>query len=410
MPGAPSRGDGPTDEGLMPELSVVMPCLNEAETLGTCVEKAQRAFQELGVLGEVVIADNGSTDGSPDIAHRLGARVAVVEARGYGNALHGGITAARGRYVIMADADDSYDFSASSIRPFLQKLREGFDLVMGNRFRGGIMPGAMPWKHKYLGNPVLSWIGRLFFQCPAGDFHCGLRGFSRASYDQLELQTTGMEYASEMVIKATLLRVKIAEVPTILHKDGRSRPPHLRSWRDGWRHLRFMLMFSPRWLFLYPGVTLFLLGLVATGFLSVGPVWFGTVAFDIATLLVASLVCLVGFQLIVFAFYTKVFVIVEGFHSRHTRLNLPFFRALSLEAGVVVGGLLALGGLGLLGYAVWGWEQLGFGRLEPRTVMRQVIPAVLLMTLGTQTVFASFLLSTLTLGRRRHAQGQGSRP
>ena len=223
-------------ETALPELSVVMPCLNEAETLATCIEKTKRAFRDLGIQGETIVADNGSSDGSQDIALRLGARVVPVEARGYGNALHGGITAARGKYVIMADADDSYDFSAESVRPFLEKLREGFDLVMGNRFRGGIMPGAMPWKHKYIGNPVLSWIGRLFFECPAGDFHCGLRGFSRSAYDRLQLQTTGMEYASEMVIKATLLRLRIAEVPTILHKDGRSRPPHLRSWRDGWRH------------------------------------------------------------------------------------------------------------------------------------------------------------------------------
>jgi glycosyltransferase involved in cell wall biosynthesis len=382
-----------------------MPCLTEAETLATCIEKAKRAFRELGVEGETIVADNGSSDGSQEIARRLGARVVDVEARGYGNALHGGITSARGKYVIMADADDSYDFSAESVRPFLEKLREGFDLVMGNRFQGGIMPGAMPWKHKYIGNPVLSWIGRLFFECRAGDFHCGLRGLSRSAYDRLTLQTTGMEYASEMVIKATLLRLRIAEVPTILHKDGRSRPPHLRSWRDAWRHLRFMLMFSPRWLFLYPGLVLLVTGLFATAALWAGPVSFGNVAFDIATLLVASLVSMLGMQLIVFAFYTKIFVIVEGFHSRHTRLKLGVFRVLSLEAGVAIALLLILAGLALLGHAVWGWEQAGFGPLDPRAVMRQVIPAALLIVLGTHIVFASFLLSTLLLGRRRHPGG-----
>src|SRR5439155_21724861 len=234
-----------------PEGSVVMPCLNEAEPLSQCIEKAKRGLRALNVIGEIVAGDNGSTDGSPEMATRLCARVVHVAARGYGNALRAGTATARGKYIIMGDADDSYDFSA--LEPFVEKLRQGCDLVMGNRFQGGIMPGAMPWKHKWIGNPVLSFIGRLFFQCPVGDFHCGLRGFSKDAYERMQLQTTGMEFASEMVIKSTLLRMKIAEVPTILHKDGRSRPPHLRSWRDGWRHLRFMLLFSPRWLFWYPG-------------------------------------------------------------------------------------------------------------------------------------------------------------
>lgn len=244
-------GEPHDDVEAAPEFSVVLPCLNEAETLAKCIEKAQRAFRELGIDGEVVVGDNGSTDGSQQIAERLGARVIPVAEKGYGNALRGGVVAARGKYLIMGDSDDSYDFSA--ISPFVGKLRQGYDLVMGNRFRGGIMPGAMPWKHKWIGNPVLSFIGRLLFHCPVRDFHCGMRGFSKDAYERMKLQTTGMEFASEMVIKSTLLQMRIDEVPTILYKDGRSRPPHLRSWRDGWRHLRFMLLFSPRWLFLYPG-------------------------------------------------------------------------------------------------------------------------------------------------------------
>ena len=243
------------------ELSIVMPCLNEAETLATCIEKANRSLKSLNITGEVVVADNGSTDGSLEIAAERGARVVHAAEKGYGNALRAGIAAARGKFIIIGDADDSYDFSA--IEPFVAKLREGCDLVMGNRFCGGIMPGAMPWKHRWIGNPVLTGIGRLLFRSPVGDFHCGLRGFNKAAYERLDLRTTGMEFASEMVIKSTLLGQKIAEVPTVLHKDGRSHPPHLRSWRDGWRHLRFMLLFSPRWLFLIPGLVLLALGAVA---------------------------------------------------------------------------------------------------------------------------------------------------
>lgn len=385
--------------GVEPELSIVMPCLNEAETLAVCIEKALRAFRELGIVGEVVIADNGSTDGSQEIARRLGARVVPIAARGYGNALYGGISAARGKYVIMGDSDDSYDFSA--IAPFVAKLREGYELVMGNRFRGGIMPGAMPWKHRWIGNPVLSFIGRLFFDCPVGDFHCGLRGFSKAAFERMELHTTGMEFASEMVIKSTLLRQRITEVPTILHKDGRSRPPHLRSWRDGWRHLRFMLLFSPRWLFLYPGALLFLLGAVATAILSWRSVQIGQVVFDIATLLVASFTCLLGHQLLVFAFFTKIFAISEGFHAKHSNLDRKVFKMLRLEIGVAGGLLLSLTGLALLGGAVWNWHGTGFGPQNPDVVMRQVIPAVTLLMLGVQTIFASFFLSILMLGRKR---------
>ncbi|MBI3462385.1 MAG: glycosyltransferase family 2 protein [Planctomycetes bacterium] len=380
-----------------PEISIVMPNLNEAETLGTCIAKAQRALAELGVAGEIVVADNGSTDGSPAIAEMMGARVVHVEAKGYGNALRGGAAAARGKYIIMGDADDSYDFSA--IQPFVEKLREGYDLVMGNRFRGGIMPGAMPWKHRWIGNPVLTGIGRLFFRCPVGDFHCGLRGFSKAAYERMELQTTGMEFASEMVIKSTLQGQRITEVPTVLYKDGRSRPPHLRSWRDGWRHLRFMLLFSPRWLFFIPGMVLFLLGLLTSLWLLAGPRQIGSVVLDIHTLLVAGFVCLLGYQLIVFAVFTKVFAITQGLHPPQ-RLLEPLRRYVNLEVGLLVGLGLAVAGLVALVGAVWGWRAAGFGELDPRTTMRQVIPAVVLLTLGVQTVFASFFLSILSLRRK----------
>jgi len=379
-----------------PEVSVVMPCLNEAETLAKCIEKAHRAFAKHGIDGEVVVADNGSTDGSQQIAERFGARVIPVQAKGYGNALHGGILAARGRYLIIGDSDDSYDFSM--IYPFIERLRGGCDLVMGNRFKGGIMPGAMPWKHKWIGNPVLSFIGRLFFNCPIGDFHCGLRGFSKDAYERMQLQTTGMEFASEMVIKSTLMLMRIAEVPIILHKDGRSRPPHLRSWRDGWRHLRFMLLFSPRWLFWYPGAILFLLGFLGSLWLWGGERRIGRVSMDIHTMLVAAFASLLGYQLIIFALFTKIFAVTEGLHPSTQLSRVP--REINLEVGVLAGLGMILAGFAFLGYAFLGWRATGFGALDPRITMRQVIPSVVLLTLGVQTVFASFFLSVLTLRRR----------
>ena len=354
-------------------------------------------FRELGIEGEIVIADNGSTDGSQGIAERLGARVVAVEAKGYGNALHGGIIAARGRYIIMGDSDDSYDFS--SIVPSVEKLRDGFDLVMGNRFLGGIMPGAMPWKHQWIGNPVLTFIGRLFFQCSIGDFHCGLRGFSKAAYERMQLQTTGMEFASEMVIKSTLMRMKIAEVPIVLHKDGRSRPPHLRSWRDGWRHLRFMLLFSPRWLFLIPGTALLLLGLLTTLVLEVGPRRIGHVDFDIHTMLVAGFVSLLGYQAIIFAFFSKTFAVAEGLHPLKTRLNqIPRF--VNLEFGMVAGLVLFFAGILVLGGAIWSWRSAGFGVLDPRATMSPGHPQRPAHGVRRQTIFASFFLSILTLRRK----------
>jgi hypothetical protein len=381
-----------------PELSIVMPCLDEAETLATCIEKARRFLDAHAVAGEIIVADNGSTDGSQAIARRLGARVVDVPERGYGSALHGGITAARGRYVILGDSDDSYDFS--DLGAFLERLRAGDALVMGNRFRGRILPGAMPPLHRYFGNPVLSALGRLFFHSPVGDFHCGLRAVSRAAYDAIAPTTSGMEYASELVIKATLAGLPISEVPIVLHPDGRSRPPHLRSWRDGWRHLRFMLLFSPRWLFLIPGSVLFGAGFVASVWLMTGMRRVGPAYLDIHTLLIAGLACLLGYQLIVFALFTKVFAISEGFQPMPGYFD-RLFRHVSLETGIAVGLLLTLVGLGALVAAVFRWGAAGFGSLDPRETMRQVIPGAILLVLGIQTVFSSFFLSTLGIRRRR---------
>ena len=374
------------------ELSIVMPCLNEVETLATCIQKARLAIDRLGLNAEIVVADNGSADGSQELARGLGARVVDVVRKGYGSALIGGIDATRGELVIMGDADDSYDFSA--IGPLVVRLREGYDLVMGNRFAGGIKQGAMVWSHRWVGNPVLTAISRLFFHTPVGDMHCGLRGFRKDAYSKLHLSATGMEFASEMVIKASLQGMKIAEVPVVLSPDGRSRPPHLRTWRDGWRHLRFMLLFSPRWLFLYPGLILFAVGAVLSLVLLPGPVVVAGVRLDIHTLLVAGFLALLGYQLVLFALFTKFFAIRVGFHPPHPVLQ-SMFRYITLEVGLAVGVLLALAGLVSLIVAVASWSAVGFGNLNPDTTMREVIPAVVLTALGTQTVFAAFFMSIL---------------
>ena len=379
------------------ELSIIMPCLNEAETLEVCIRKAQNSLRENQIAGEVIIADNGSTDGSQAIAGRLGARVVPVARKGYGSALLGGIAAARGRFIIMGDADDSYEFT--NLMPFVAKLREGFELVMGNRFKGGIKPGAMPPLHRYLGNPVLTGIGRLFFGCPAGDFHCGLRGFSKAAIDRLNLQTTGMEFASEMVVKSSLQGLKITEVPTTLSPDGRSRPPHLRSWRDGWRHLRFMLVYSPRWLFLYPGMLLMLAGLGAGLWLLPGPRKVGGVTLDVHTLLYAMLAVLIGFQAVLFSIFTKIFAVSEGLMPEDQRLT-RLFKVVTLEVGLIAGVLLILGGLGGSLHAVGLWREKSFGDLNPAQTLRTILPAVLALALGCQIVFSSFFLSVLGLKRR----------
>ena len=370
------------------ELSVLMPCLNEAETLATCISKAQEYLASNNISGEVIIADNGSTDGSQEIAQSLGARVIHVKQKGYGNALRGGILNAMGQYIIMADADDSYDFS--NLNPFLYKLRQGYDLVMGNRFKGGIKLGAMPPLHKYLGNPVLTWIGKLFFASPCNDFHCGLRGFRKRAIEQLNLRTTGMEFASEMVVKATLNKMRLTEVPTTLSPDGRSRPPHLNTWRDGWRHLRFLLLYSPRWLFFYPGLLLMVMGLITTFSLINSP--------KIHTLLYASAAIIIGFQIVTFAVFTKIFAINEGLLPRDRKLN-RFLRYINLEVGLIVGSILLSIGLIASAYAWSLWESSSFGALNPVEVMRIVIPAVTTLALGVQVIFSSFFLSVLSLKR-----------
>lgn len=378
------------------ELSIVMPCLNESETLATCIRKAQQSLRELNIAGEVVIADNGSTDGSQAIATRMNARVINVEAKGYGAALKGGIVAARGKFIIMGDADDSYDFT--NLVPFVEKLREGYDLVMGNRFKGGIKQGAMPPLHRYLGNPVLTTIGRLFFHSPVRDFHCGLRGFRKEAIMQMNLRTTGMEFASEMVVKATLMKMRIAEVPTILSPDGRSRPPHLRSWRDGWRHLRFLLLYSPRWLFLYPGILLMLLGLIVGLWLLPASRIIGNITFSVHTLLYAALSLIIGFQAIIFAVFTKIFAMTEKLLPEDPRLY-KVFRYITLEAGILVGSIFILAGLAGSIYALNFWKIWSFGPLDASETLRIVIPAFTTLTLGCQIVLSSFFLSVLGLKR-----------
>jgi glycosyltransferase involved in cell wall biosynthesis len=356
------------------DLTILMPCLSEVATIATCVAKARAFLRRSGIPGEVLVADNGSTDGSQLAAERAGARVVHVDRRGYGAALAGGIAAARGRYVIMGDADDSYDFAR--LEAFVEKLREGYPLVMGNRFRGGIEPGAMPRLHRYLGNPLLSFIGRLFFRARVGDFHCGLRGFDREAMLGLGLRTRGMEFASEMVVKAALAGWRIAEVPTRLHRDGRGRASHLRSWRDGWRHLRFLLIFSPRWLFLYPGCALLAAGIT------------------IHSMLYASAGALLGMQLCLFSLFARVSAQAAGLLPRRPALD-RLLRLLTLERGLLAGVVTALCGLLWSASAFWQWREAGFGALDPRVVMRDTIPAATLMVAGMEVMLASFLLSVL---------------
>ena len=384
----------PTDEC---ELTILMPCLNEAETLEVCIRKAQGFLARSGIAGEVLISDNGSTDGSQQIAERLGARVSAAPQRGYGAALINGIDSARGRFIIMGDADDSYDFE--NLGPFVERLRSGADLVMGNRFRGGIAPGAMPPLHKYLGNPVLSGIGQLFFRPNIGDFHCGLRGFNRESIRELNLQTTGMEFASEMVVKASLAKYRIEEVPTTLKKDGRSRPPHLRSWHDGWRHLRFLLLFSPRWLFIYPGLIAFLVGGIAVGALSFGSIQIFGIGFDVTTMVYAMALCVIGYQSLLFAWLTKLYATQEAFlptSPRYRRVVAQW----SAERGLLVGVALFVIGIGIGVAQLVAWGSGGFGEQDPTTVVRIAIPSAIFLMLGFQTMMMSFFSGVLTTPRR----------
>jgi glycosyltransferase involved in cell wall biosynthesis len=380
------------------ELTVVMPCLNEAETIGTCISKAMNWMKQNSVSGEVVIGDNGSTDGSQALAEGLGARVIAVPRKGYGSALMGAIEAAKGKYVIMGDSDDSYDFA--NLGPFLNELRNGYDLVMGNRFKGGIAEGAMPFLHRYLGNPVLSFIGRLFFNCPVRDFHCGLRGFRQDLVTILDLKTTGMEFASEMVVKSTLFKVKITEVPTTLSKDGRTRPPHLRTWRDGWRHLRFLLIYSPRWLFLYPGIFLMALGLILGLFIMQGPLGlFQHVYFDTNTLLYAGAFTIIGFQAVTFGVFTRTYAVEAGFLPVKDSLE-RMIEKFSVEMGLIIGLIVFMAGLGGTFYSLYVWEQSDFGQLDYPKILRVVIPSVVSIIIGLQTVLSSFFLGVLSVNKK----------
>lgn len=381
------------------ELTLLMPCLNEAETLALCVRRARETLERLGVEGEVLVADNGSTDGSQALAESLGARVVAVAERGYGAALRGGIEAARGRFIIMADADASYDFGESG--RFLEKLRAGADLVMGCRLPAGggtIRPGAMPWLNRWIGNPVLTFIGRLLFRCPSHDFHSGMRGFRKEAIQRLGLRTPGMEFASEMVVKAALYGLAMDEVPVTLSKDGRSRPPHLRRWRDGWRHLRFMLLFSPRWLFFYPGLAGMAVGGAVFGRLWLGgPMDVGDITLDVHTLEVAALVLGIGLQMVLFAAFVRIYV--------HTRGLLPGNRFLArafawfnMERGLLAGGGVLVFGLALLAVRAAHWAMGGFGDLNTAETLRGVIAGRTFVSMGVQVMLFSLVFSYLGLG------------
>ncbi|MBA4067331.1 MAG: dolichol-P-glucose synthetase [Isosphaera sp.] len=382
-----------------------MPCLNEARTLETCIRKAQGFLQKSGIRGEVVVGDNGSTDGSQEIARRCGARVVDVPVRGYGAALYGATLAARGTYVIMGDSDDSYDFS--DLAAFVEKLRAGYDLVMGNRFRGGIKPGAMPWKNKHIGNPAITAVGRLFFRCPSKDFLCGLRGYSADAFRRMGLVTAGMEYAAEMVIKATLLHMRIAEVPTTLSPDGRGRAPHLRPWRDGWRYLRFMGLYSPKWLFFYPGILLMLAGGVGLAALLPGPLRLGGVTLDVNTLLYAAAAVLVGFQGVSFAVLAKGFAVTQGLVPSGGLVKRTV-GTVRTEFGIFAGLGLFLAGLAGSFVALAGWGAVSFGDLDTSRSLRVVIPSVLGLVLGGQTLLASFFLDVMRLHLRSRPTATGS--
>ena len=380
------------------ELTIVMPCLNEAETVATCVHKAVKFLADSGVSGEVVVADNGSTDGSQRLADDAGARVVSVSEKGYGSAVMGGILAARGEYVIMGDADDSYDFS--NLMPFVTELRGGADLVMGNRFKGGIEPGAMPPLHRYLGTPVLSFIGRLFFHSNIGDFNCGLRGFRRESAIKLGLQSTGMEFASEMIVKSALAHQKIAEVPTTLGKGGRSRAPHLNTWRDGWRHLRFLLLFSPTWLFLLPGLVLLTVGVGFGAAVALGPLKIGGVSFDVDTLVACGAAVDIGFQAILFWLFTQVYAGAEGFLPEEPKVQ-RLLGKLSLERGLLVGAAVGLAGLIGLIFSLIYWDGYSFGHLNYEHELRLMVPSVTALVLSCQLILGTFFLSILGIKQNK---------
>lgn len=375
------------------ELTILMPCLNEAETLALCIQKAQSFLKSENIVGEILIADNGSQDGSKEIAERLGARVIHVPTKGYGAALWEGICNAQGKFIIMGDADDSYNFA--NLLPFIQKLRSSYDLVMGNRFKGKIEKGAMPFLNKYVGNPILSFLGRIFYSSKIGDFHCGLRGFKREAILNLNLQAKGMEFASEMIVKATLKNLKVTEVPTTLSPDGRSRRPHLRPWRDGWRHLRLLLLLCPRWLFLYPGLMLLFSGCFIMGVLYEAPVKVSRYVFDIHTMLFGSVFTIMGLQAILFFVFARVITTFDIQTSRPIKNLAGFIKAFTLERGLIIGlSFLLLGSLGAC-YAFWTWMRVQFGMLMPTEEMRILIPAITSIIVGMEIIFSSFFLSLL---------------
>lgn len=379
------------------ELTILMPCLNEAKTLKTCISKANSFLINNNIDGEVLIADNGSTDGSQEIAINTGARVVNIPEIGYGAALIGGCEAAYGKYVIMGDSDDSYDFS--NLMPFVEKLREGYDLVMGNRFKGGIEKGAMPPLHKYLGNPVLSTIGRILYKSPIKDFHCGLRGYNRESILSLNLHTTGMEYASEMVVQATLHKLKICEVPTTLKKDGRDRPPHLKSWSDGWRHLTFLLMHAPNWLFLYPGILFFIIGIIFSTIITINPIIIGTIRFDINTLLYFTISTIVGFQLIIFYLLTKKYAAITKFIPV-TKFDTHILK-FTMNKGIFIGAILILIGIISSIISIIIWQNNGYGDLDASKMLRLTMPILTTFVCGIQLMFSSFFLGILEIKTKR---------
>lgn len=379
------------------ELTILMPCLNEAETVGACVDAARAYLTASGVAGEVLVADNGSSDGSQAIAAARGARVVPVAERGYGAALIGGIAAARGRFVIMGDADASYDFA--TLQPFVDRLRAGADVVMGNRFKGGIARGAMPALHRYLGNPGLSFLGRLFFEVRTGDFNCGLRGFRRDRVRALDLRTTGMEFASEMVVRASLASYRIEEVPTTLKPDGRSRPPHLRTWRDGWRHLRFLLIYSPRWLFLYPGLLLLVLGLLGAAVLAPGAIVVAGIAFDIHTFIVSCFAILVGLQSVTFAVIARKYAALRGLVPPSANYG-ALLSEITLERMLFVAFAVFVGGAGGLVYCVWAWAGSGFGESGHPWLLRTLVLSATAVAAGLQLAFAAFLSGVMDVGTR----------
>lgn len=387
-------------------LSIVLPCLNEEETLRACIDEITSTLSREGIAGEIIVADNGSADRSALIAREGGARVIDVQERGYGNALRGGISAASGEYVIMGDADMSYDFR--NLPKFLECLRNGDDLVMGNRFRGGIDRGAMPWSHRFIGNPLLSFLGRLFFRIPIGDMHCGLRGIRKDSFNRLNLKTTGMEFASEMIVRASLLRMKISEVPVRLRKDGRTGGSHLRTFRDGWRHLTYLLLLSPRWLFLYPALVLITPSLTVFLWLLPGPREAFGATLDIHTLLISALGVIAGFQWLTFGLITRSVTTSMGIHPP-SKLLARSLRTVSLERGLLFGGICMLAGFLLIAFPTFGWQQSGFSSLDPTETMREVIPALLLIFLGIQMISTRFFLAAIALSSLGDKNKHGER-